>query len=73
MGIICSWRDQTGCMQMQIDSYTRTQTEQSGKVVILVPTLNNLGRRPQELSGNGDSDRLCTVYMNEQHRYGFRP
>jgi len=42
------------------DSYTHTLR------------LNNLETRPQEWSGNGESDRLCTVYTNEQHRYGFR-
>ena len=34
--------------------------------------LNNLGTRPQERSGNGESDRSCTVYANEQHQYWFR-
>jgi len=43
------------------DSYTRTQTEQSG---------NKTTRTVW--SGNGESDRSCTVYANEQHQYGFR-
>jgi len=43
------------------DSYTRTQTEQSG---------NKTTRTVW--SGNGESDRSCIVYVNEQHRYGFR-
>jgi len=43
---------------------------------IVILRLSNLGTRPQKqssprLSGNREFDRSCTVYVNEQHRYGF--
>jgi len=44
----CTWRDQTGCTQMQI--------------VILVPRLNNLGTRPQERSS--PTDRAQCMQMS---------
>ena len=42
------------------DSYTCTQTERSG---------NKTTRMVQ--SGNGESDRSCTVYVNEPNPFEF--
>ena len=46
------------------------------QIGILIPRLNNQGTRPQNSlvwdPRNGESDRSCTVYANEQHQYVFR-